>query len=98
MAAVDIGAHDFGLAAHPGVAHAAQPTPPAAAVVVDHDALTDRRMLLGDAWSALQDDPARLMATDHRAVKTGLAIQVQVAAADAGGAHRHDDLTRTGQG
>src|ERR1700730_3328443 len=96
MAAVDIGAHHFGLATHLRVAHTAQPTPSAAAVVVDHHALTNRHVLLRDAWPALQDDPARLVPADDHAVKPRLAVQVQVAAADARGAHREDNPPRTG--
>src|SRR5690242_15895705 len=95
MAAVDVGAHDLGLPTHLGVAHAAQPALIAATIVVDHDARAGWRLLLGHTGAALHDDSARFVAADHGSVETGFAVQIEIAAANTGGAHLNDDFTRT---
>ena len=66
VAAVGRGAVDEMLAgdAHLGVADATVLAQAAAAVVVDHDALVDRRLVLGDGAAAGNDDAAGLVAAD----------------------------------
>jgi hypothetical protein len=70
----------------------------AAAVVVDHHPLADRRLGLGDGRAARHDLAARLVAADVRrallADTPRRAVAVQVAAAHTGRLHLDDDLAR----
>jgi hypothetical protein len=80
--------HDLGtLDTHLRVAHATVFASPATSVVVDHDALAQKRLLVCERWPTRRDDATRLVAADHSPGRT-LAIGMQIAAADPRGTDR----------
>src|SRR4051812_35290250 len=96
-------------AAELGPADAAMPADAAARIVVVHDALSDRRLALGDARAARGDDAARLVPGDEglglgteaarRLRRAGRrAIELEIRAAHARGLHFDHDLARPGGG
>src|SRR5207302_9631098 len=92
VASVGAEAHHLrAVDAHLGVADAAVFAHAAAPVVVDHDALAQRRLLLGDGRAALGHDATRLVAGHVR--RLPLLVRSQVAAAHARGTDGDDNFT-----